>query len=176
VVEHDPVGVVDDLGLVAELDRPADAALADRPGVRVVQADQPACPVGHPTGKAGVGLVEQPTGPLGRGLQLVHDRPQPTGGLGPATGKGPAGAFNDPEGVGQLRLGQAGELPGDLEHDLLGVTSARPHRPGDLMSATARRPPAIPDPGAGRTPAAWTRLAVVASLSTARASSPRSVG
>jgi hypothetical protein len=48
VVEHDPVGVVDDLGLVAELDRPAQPALADRPGVGVVQADQPAGPSGIP--------------------------------------------------------------------------------------------------------------------------------
>jgi hypothetical protein len=52
--EHDPVGVVEDLGLVAELDRGADAALAERPDVRVVQADQPAGPVRHPAGKAGV--------------------------------------------------------------------------------------------------------------------------
>jgi hypothetical protein len=52
--EHDPVGVVEDLGLVAELDRGADAALAERPDVRLVQADQPAGPVRHPAGKAGV--------------------------------------------------------------------------------------------------------------------------
>jgi hypothetical protein len=52
--EHDPVGVVEDLGLVAELDRLADAAFDDRAGVGVVQADQPAGPVRHPAGKAGV--------------------------------------------------------------------------------------------------------------------------
>jgi hypothetical protein len=39
VVEHDAVVVVDDLGLVAELDRLAQPALGDRPGIRVVQAD-----------------------------------------------------------------------------------------------------------------------------------------
>lgn len=40
VIENDAVGVVDNLGLVAELDGSVDAALADRSGVRVVQADQ----------------------------------------------------------------------------------------------------------------------------------------
>jgi hypothetical protein len=48
MIEHDPVGVVEDLGLGAELDRPAQPALADRPGVGVVQADQPAGPSGIP--------------------------------------------------------------------------------------------------------------------------------
>jgi len=37
VIEHDPVDVVDDLGLVPELDRLAQAALGDRAGVGVVQ-------------------------------------------------------------------------------------------------------------------------------------------
>ena len=41
VIEHEPVFVVDDLGLVAELDGLAEPALLDRPGVGVVQADQP---------------------------------------------------------------------------------------------------------------------------------------
>jgi hypothetical protein len=41
VVEDDPVGVVDDLGFVAELDRLAQAAFADRAGIDIVQADQP---------------------------------------------------------------------------------------------------------------------------------------
>jgi len=36
--EHDPVGVVEDLGLVAELDGSTEAALGDRAGVAVVQA------------------------------------------------------------------------------------------------------------------------------------------
>jgi hypothetical protein len=40
VVEDDAVVVVGDLGFVAELDRLVDASLADRPGVRIVQADQ----------------------------------------------------------------------------------------------------------------------------------------
>jgi hypothetical protein len=46
VVEDDAVVVVRDLGLVAELDRLAESALADRAGVRVVQADPPGRAVG----------------------------------------------------------------------------------------------------------------------------------
>jgi hypothetical protein len=120
-----------------------------------------------------VGVVE---GPPDGGLQLLDHRPQPTGGLGPATSQGPVGAGYDPAGVGQLRLGQPGDLPGDLEHDLFGLVGTRPHRPSDFRArrwAARRR---------SRTrvrvapPAAWTPFAVVASLSTARASSPRSVG
>ena len=38
VVEHDPVVVVDDLRLVTELDRRAERALGNGPGVAVVQA------------------------------------------------------------------------------------------------------------------------------------------
>jgi len=46
VVQHDAVLVVDDLSLVAELDRLTELALGDRAGVRVVQAD----PAGRPAG------------------------------------------------------------------------------------------------------------------------------
>ena len=98
-----------------------------------------------------MGLLEQPAGPLDGGLQLLHDRRQPTGGPA-ATGQGPAGVGHDPAGVGQLGLGQPGDLPGDLEHDLLGVTSARPHGPGDLLGAAPGGPSTVPDPGAGGTP------------------------
>jgi Group II intron, maturase-specific domain len=45
VVQDDAVGVVHHLGLVAELHRLAQPALTDRPGVGIVQADQPTRPV-----------------------------------------------------------------------------------------------------------------------------------
>jgi hypothetical protein len=41
VVEDDPVGVVDDVGFVAELHGLAQASLADRTSVDVVETDQP---------------------------------------------------------------------------------------------------------------------------------------
>jgi hypothetical protein len=41
VVEDDAVIVVGDLGLANELDWPVDAAIADRPGTGIVQADHP---------------------------------------------------------------------------------------------------------------------------------------
>ena len=42
VVEDYPVDVLDDLGFVAELDRLTQASFADRAGLDIVQADQPA--------------------------------------------------------------------------------------------------------------------------------------
>jgi hypothetical protein len=98
-----------------------------------------------------VGLIEEPLGPPDGGRQLLHHRPQSTGGPGPATSKGSAGVGHDLAGVGQLRLGQPGDLPGDLEHDLLGLVGARPHRPGDLVGSAAGRPPAVPESGPGCT-------------------------
>jgi hypothetical protein len=44
MVDDDAVVVLGDLGFVAELDRLAEPALGDRPGVRLVQADPPGRP------------------------------------------------------------------------------------------------------------------------------------
>jgi hypothetical protein len=87
-----------------------------------------------------VGLIQEPLAPLDGGLQLLDHPPESTGGLGLAASQGPAGATHDPAGVGQLRLGQAGDLPGDLEHDLLGLARTRPQGQGNLVDAAA--PPA----------------------------------
>jgi len=51
VVEHDPVVVIGDLGLVAELDRLAQTALGDRARIAVVQADPPSGAVGDLPGR-----------------------------------------------------------------------------------------------------------------------------
>ena len=114
-----------------------------------------------------MGLVEQAAGPPDGDLQLLHQLPEPTGGLGAATSQGPASAGQDPAGVGQLRLGQPGDLLGDLEHHLLGLTGARPHGPGDLVGATAGPRRRSRTRVRVAPPAAWIRLAVVTSLSTA---------
>jgi hypothetical protein len=54
VVQDHAVVVVGQLGLVPELDRPAEPALGDRAGVGVVQADPPGRPVrGHARENAG---------------------------------------------------------------------------------------------------------------------------
>src|SRR5260370_16137156 len=47
VIGDDPVVVVGDLGLVAELHGLAEPALGDRPGIPVMQADPPGRPVRH---------------------------------------------------------------------------------------------------------------------------------
>ena len=71
VVEDDTVVVVNNLGFVAELDRLAEPALRDRPGVGVVQADPPGRPV---RGDPGQPLPSLGRDPSGRLQQLVQDR------------------------------------------------------------------------------------------------------
>ena len=134
----------------------ADAPLTDRAGVGIVQTDQPAGPVGHAAGQANPGLVQQPAGPLDGGLEGFHQRHAATSGSGPGPAAAlrlrPTDACHDPAGVGKLGHGHGGDLPGHREHQLLGVTCARPHRLSDLAGAAPRRPSPIPDPGPGRTP------------------------
>src|SRR6201997_290348 len=60
VIEHDSVVVVDDLGLVPELDRLAESPLGDRAGIGVVQADPP--------GRSARGDPGDPLAALGRDL------------------------------------------------------------------------------------------------------------
>ena len=62
----------------------------------------------------------------------------------------PTGVGHDPAGVGKLRRRHGGDLPGHLQHQLLGVTGARPQRPADLVGAAPRRTPPVPDPGPRR--------------------------
>ena len=58
VVEDDAVVVVDQLSLVAELDRFPEPALSDWPGVGIVQADLPGRTVGDPAGEPLPGLLD----------------------------------------------------------------------------------------------------------------------
>src|SRR5260221_1995065 len=83
VVEDDPVVVVQDLRLVAELDRLAEAALGDRPGIAVVQA--------YPPGGSLGGGPGQPLAGLGRDLAggRPQYRPGPVPPRQPAPGPGP---------------------------------------------------------------------------------------
>src|SRR6478609_3029359 len=78
VIENDPVDVVDDLGVVPELDGLAQASLADRTGIDIVQADHPAHRFGHHPAQTATGLDHNTfSGPHDR-IQIV-DRPmQPT--------------------------------------------------------------------------------------------------
>src|SRR3954453_12173640 len=72
VVEHDSVVVVDDLGLVAELDRLAEAALRDRAGVAVVQGDPAGRPLRGGAGQAPAGLRRDPSGRIQQVSEVVH--------------------------------------------------------------------------------------------------------
>ncbi len=78
VVEDDTVVVVDNLGFVAELDRLAQPALRDRPGVRVVQADPPGRPVRCDPGQPLPSLGHDPSGRLQQLLKIVDGTNQAT--------------------------------------------------------------------------------------------------
>ena len=78
----DAVFVVDDLCLVAELDRFAEPTLDDRAGIAVVQRHHPGCPVGGLPGETLPGLGGNPSRQLGRPSGVI-DR----AGWFPATGR-----------------------------------------------------------------------------------------
>jgi hypothetical protein len=71
-VDDDGVVVVGDLCLAAELDRAVDAALADRRGVGVMQADQAGRAVGRLPGQPGTGLGDDYAGAFDGGRQLIQ--------------------------------------------------------------------------------------------------------
>ena len=77
VVEDDPVGVIDDLGFVAELDRFTQTSFAQRSGVDIVQADQPARRLRHHPGQAATGLRHNAFGASDDGAQVVDRAVQP---------------------------------------------------------------------------------------------------
>jgi hypothetical protein len=106
VVQHDAVVVVGDLGLVSELHRAVDAALADRPGIGVVQADQPGGAGWHLPGQPGPGLGHDDGGPRDRDGQLIQRPPQPSPHpAGQRPGQGPAAVAQYRGGLGRCRLG-----------------------------------------------------------------------
>jgi hypothetical protein len=181
VVQDDAVVVVEDLGLVAELDRPVDAAFADRPGFRVVQADQPAGPVRGLSGQPGAGLHGDPPGADDGGGQLGQRPTQPAS--SPPVGhpaQRPVAVTQHRGGLGHGGLGQVGQLPGGPPDAALLCSSACLARLRSRAAISRTRQPAV----CRRSwigvrvapPAACTRWMARTSLPTALASSPESVG
>ena len=72
VIDDQPVGVVDDLRLVAELDRLAETSLADRSGVGFVQRHEPGRPGGLVAADPGAGLVDDPLGALDEHREILE--------------------------------------------------------------------------------------------------------
>ena len=170
VIEDDPVVIVGDLGLVAELDGLAEPALGDRAGVGVVQADSPGRAAGHRAGQplaclrgdlAGghhqpgqvAGRPAEPAPPpAGRGV------PHPGCGQGRGLGLGaaqrPAGIGQQPPGVPGGLPGQAGQFPSHpCHHGLLAVAGLRgpgAQLRGDRVRPPTRRPAAVAHPGPAR--------------------------
>jgi hypothetical protein len=113
VVQHDAVNVVDNLGLVAELDRPVDTALADRPCLRIVQADQTGRRVRLAAAEAQTGLSGHPRGSVEERAQLVDRADQPTPGASADPGQPAAGITGDRGRLGGGLIDQLGQFTGD---------------------------------------------------------------
>ena len=132
VIDDQPVGVVDDLGLVAELDRLAEASFADRSGVGFVQRHEPGRPGGLVTADPGAGLVDDPRGALDEHREVVEHAPHPS----------PASlVVQGFRRFGDRCGGEVGELAGDHQHLRFGLVAApsQPHPDRVLKGAGLAR-------------------------------------
>ncbi len=172
MIEHDPVVVVDDLGLVPELDGTPEAALGDGAGIGVVQADSSGRPIRSMSGDALAGLCHDLPRRLEQIGQVV-DRagqapaPPPCGSVVNAAfaqlvglGLGPAqrllGVGQQPFGLVGSGGGQLGQLASDPAHGGLRLVAAGRRAGaqlgGDRVGPLAGCPRAVPQRGADRTP------------------------
>jgi hypothetical protein len=167
VIQHDPVRVVGDLSLVAELHQLAQAAFDDQAGIRIVQADQPSGAAGDLAGQPHAGLADHLAGALDGDLQLLYQPGQPLAGL-PSGEQAHGGRCRL---LGRRRrclFGKVGEL-GEL---LVGLVGSGSQRAGQLVGGTA----AVPSPGPGLAAGGLDATDGGGELPTALASSPASVG
>ena len=153
MVEDDPVGVVDDLGFVAELDGLAQASFADRAGIDIVQADQPAGRFGHHPGQAATGLGDNTFGVSHQGVEVV-DRPvQPALALPGRRAQCASGVADHRGGFAHRLLGDPGQFSGDPAHRGLGLIAllltAQFQLRGDRAGPPPGRAPPIPRPQCG---------------------------
>ena len=153
MVEDDPVGVVDDLGFVAEFDRFAQASFADRAGVDIVQADEPAGRLGHHPGQAATGLGDNAFGASHDGAQVV-DRPvQPAFALAGRGAQRASGVADHRAGLAHRLLGDPGQFPGDTAHRGLGLVAllltAQAQLRGDRAGPPTRRAAPVARPCTG---------------------------
>ena len=142
VVEHDAADVVNELGLVPELDRLTEAALGDRASIRIVQADLPRCSVRGDTGHPLPGLGNDPPGRAEQFGQVVDRASEPSTppsrsrvvltapaqpfGCGPCAAQRPFRVDQQPFGVFGGGDRQFGEFSGDpLHRGLRLITSGR---------------------------------------------------
>src|SRR5690606_439490 len=101
-------------GLVAELDRPSQALLDDRAGVRIVQRHDPGSPSWGVAGEALAKLLDDLGGALGKTFEPVD--------LGDRTTRRPLRGSQLAAGVDHDTFGLTHRGPGDLGH--LGVDPA----------------------------------------------------
>jgi hypothetical protein len=154
VVEDDPVGVVDDLSFVAELDRLTQSALADRPGIDIVKTDQAIGRIRHHPGQSAAGLPHDLLGALQQGAQIIDRSAQPSAALAGRGAHTTAGVTQHCLGIGHRGFGDTGQLCGDPQHRSLaflargGTTQAQ--LGGNRTSTLTRRTAAVSHPGTPR--------------------------
>jgi hypothetical protein len=196
LVHDHAVVALDELRLVTELHRLAEAALGDRPGVRVVQADPscgsvrnlPAQPLPSPRSDVPgrshqIGQVVDrtcqppPAAPRGR---VVFTARRQRRGLRARPTQRPVGVRQQTLGLVRRGLGQVGQLTGrppDRRQRLVPASGAAAAKlGGDGMRALASRAGPVADLGPGRPASGRIRLCVAAIRPIALASSPESVG
>ena len=106
VIDDDTVLVVDDLRLAAELDRFAETALGDRPGIGIMQRHHLTRPLWGGAGQTLTGLPGDLAGRDHGGLQRVHQRTR-------SSRRGVAHGPQVPAGVADHGVGLTRDAPGD---------------------------------------------------------------
>ena len=167
VIEDDPVVVVGDLCLVAELDGFTEPALRDRPGLLVVQAHHPVRPIEGDPSNALAGLADDPGGRLQQVRQVVDGAGQPATpaprGSVMAPGLGQLGCLDVGTAQRPLRvaqqsvrvthggLGQVGEFPGLRQHPVFDLVTTQLTTGAQFRGDRVRAFPGRPRPD----PAPW---------------------
>ena len=159
VVDDDAVVVVDDLGLVAELDRLTELTFGDRSGIRIVQADPAGRASRGDARQALPGLFGHAPGDVQQFGEVVDRAAQPT--AAPARGRVLPASLRELLSLA-LRL-------------IAALGAAKPQLRGDPVRTLARGAAPVPKMRAGRA-TGGIRRPVTAIRRTALASRPESVG
>jgi hypothetical protein len=124
VVQDDAVVVVDDLGLAAELDGLAEAALRDGTGVGIMQRHEAGGAIGGGAGDAELGLRRDAFDPGGCGLECINRRTGPAGGCGARSGEAASSVADHRPGLGRGPFGDADHVGVDGPHLVFGHVGA----------------------------------------------------
>ena len=178
VVEHDPVDVVDDLGLVPELHRFPEPALRDRAGVRIVQATPAGSPIpgSSPPSRVRVWPITWVVRPrmISSSATAATSRPDACRPWRAMRRRALTSTRVASATVASVRSASS---PVIRQHPGLGLVVAQLQVRRDRPGPPARRPAPVPHPGPAPPPPPRGSRATSMMISViARTSSPESVG